>query len=196
MTDADFRELWDELGEGSRSVRVSRQALDYLFSITYEELRRLASTVRRSDPGSTLNSTALVNEAWMKLARSPGFEVLSPLHFKRIAARAMRQLLVEAARRRNAGKRGESVIHITFDDNLPSSKLPVAAPEYEMLALNAALDGLAKLSPRQATIVEARYFGGLEVAETASLLQVSEATIQREWRMARAWLSLEMKRSA
>lgn len=83
-----------------------RQALDELFSLTYEELRRLASCVRRGDPSCTMNPTALVNEAWIKLANSPRFAHTSPLHFKRIAARAMRQVLVEAARRRHANKRG------------------------------------------------------------------------------------------
>ena len=83
-----------------------RADLDYLFSVTYEELRRLASTVRRGDPSATLNPTALVNEAWLKLAGYPQASNTSRLHFKRIAARAMRQVLVEAARRRNAGKRG------------------------------------------------------------------------------------------
>jgi RNA polymerase sigma-70 factor, ECF subfamily len=83
-----------------------RRALDRLFSLTYEELRRLASSVRRSDPGATLSPTTMVNEAWVKLAKSPQFASTSPLHFKRIAARAMRQVLVEAARRRNASKRG------------------------------------------------------------------------------------------
>src|SRR3954452_13579934 len=85
---------------------VDRQALDDLFSVTYEELRRLASSVRRSDRQASLNPTALVNEAWLKLANAPGFRSASQLHFKRIAARAMRQILIEAARRRGAGKRG------------------------------------------------------------------------------------------
>ena len=83
----------------------SRGSLDQLFSVTYEELRRLASSVKRSDPSATLNPTALVNEAWLKLASSPNFATTSRLHFKRIAARAMRQVLIEAARRRNAGRR-------------------------------------------------------------------------------------------
>src|SRR5579863_4579347 len=93
-----------------------RADLDYLFSVTYEELRRLASAVRRGDPSATLNPTALVNEAWLKLANSPEIAVASPLHFKRIAARAMRQVLVDAARRRNADKRGGGVeITVSFD---------------------------------------------------------------------------------
>ena len=94
-----------------------RTELDYLFSVTYEELRRLASTVRRGDPSATLNPTALVNEAWLKLAGYPGVSTTSRLHFKRIAARAMRQVLVEAARRRNADKRGGSgASFVTLDE--------------------------------------------------------------------------------
>src|SRR5438105_15789959 len=85
---------------------LDRAELDYLFSVTYEELRRLAATVRRGDPAATLNPTALVHEAWLKLANSPGFISTSRLHFNRVAARAMRQLLVESARRRQAAKRG------------------------------------------------------------------------------------------
>jgi len=96
-----------------------RQALDQLFSLAYEELRRLASSVKRGDPSSTLSATALVNEAWLKLAKQPGIAAASRLHFKRIAARAMRQLLVEAARRRNAHKRGGDgeAIFVSFDWN-------------------------------------------------------------------------------
>src|SRR5579863_10276096 len=95
-----------------------RAELDYLFSITYEELRRLASTVRRGDPSATLNPTALVNEAWLKLANYPKVSNTSRLHFKRIAARAMRQVLVEAARRRNADKRGGTGANfVTFDES-------------------------------------------------------------------------------
>src|SRR5262252_3479123 len=109
-----------------------RRTLDYLFSATYEELRRLASTVKRSDRSATLNPTALVNEAWLKLAASPAFSTTSPVHFKRIAARAMRQVLVEAARRRHANKRGggEAML-ITFDDSIPN---PVSCGG-ELLAL-------------------------------------------------------------
>src|SRR6202011_4465468 len=93
-----------------------RRAIDHLFSVTYEELRRLASSVRRGDPSATLSPTALVNEAWLKLASSPEIALTSRLHFKRIAARAMRQLLVEAARRRKASKRGGGAeVTGTFD---------------------------------------------------------------------------------
>src|ERR1700723_1813495 len=114
-----------------------RRALDRLFSETYEELRRLASSVRRGDPSATLNPTALVNEAWLKLANSPEIASTSRLHFKRIAARAMRQLLVEAARRRNSDKRGGGAAKLTvnFDDGF--QKKPSGGAE--LLALNTAL---------------------------------------------------------
>ena len=170
---------------------VDRQALDDLFSVAYEELRRLASSVRRSDRGASLNPTALVNEAWLKLANAPEFRSASRLHFKRIAARAMRQILVEAARRRRAGKRGGGDVVVTFDDTVDQ----VASTGRELLALDAALEDLARIHPRQALLVESRYFGGFDVAETAALLEVSEATVLRDWRAAKAWLAAEIART-
>src|ERR1700686_4614444 len=110
----------DELGKTPEAkTPEERRALDQLFSVTYEELRRLASSVKRSDPGATLSPTTMVKEAWVKLPKSPRFASTSRLHFKRIAARAMRQVLVEAARRRNAFKRGggEGITVITFDES-------------------------------------------------------------------------------
>jgi len=174
----------------SESVSEERRALDLLFSLTYEELRRLASTVRRGDPSATLNPTALVNEAWLKLAKSPEVGTTSRLHFKRIAARAMRQVLVEAARRRNAEKRGGGAdFTITLDESFqkgPSS-------EQDLLRLDRALDELGRMNPRQASLVESRFFGGLDILETATLLNVSEATVLRDWRAAKAWLAHELR---
>lgn len=164
-----------------------REELDYRFSAAYEELRRLAASVRRDDPAATLTPTALVNEAWLKLAGSPRLADTSPLHFKRIAARAMRQVLVESARRRLAGKRGGGVAVVTLDESLEG-----AAAGADLLSLDAELDRLAELSPRQAQVVEGRFFGGLEMHEIAELLQVSEATVLRDWRAARAWLAREL----
>jgi RNA polymerase sigma factor (TIGR02999 family) len=168
-----------------------RRALDQLFSVTYEELRRLASSVRRSDPGATLSPTTLVNEAWVKLANSPRFASTSRLHFKRIAARAMRQVLVEAARRRNAHKRGggEGVTVVMFND----SQDQTASCGQDLLALDSALETLARIQPRQAMMVETRFFGGFDITETAALLNVSEATILRDWRAAKAWLANELR---
>jgi len=165
-----------------------RRALDGLFSAAYEELRRLAATVRRNDPAATLSPTALVNEAWLKLADSPAVARTSPLHFKRIAARAMRQVLVESARRRNADKRGGGAAVVTFDDAMSS-----VTTADDVLGLDAALEALALIEPRQALMVESRFFGGLDVAETAELLGVSEATVLRDWRAAKAWLSRELR---
>jgi RNA polymerase sigma factor (TIGR02999 family) len=166
-----------------------RNALNNLFSVTYEELRRLASSVRRGDPSATLNPTALVNEAWIKMAKSPEIAASSRLHFKRIAARAMRQILIEAARRRNAGKRGGGQdVTVSFDDSF--QKAPSCGED--LLRLDRALDELARMNPRQATLVESRFFGGLDIPETAKLLSVSEATVLRDWRAAKAWLALQL----
>jgi len=171
-----------------------RRALDELFSVTYEELRRLASSVRRGDPSATLTPTVLVNEAWIKMANAPEVGATSRLHFKRIAARAMRQLLIEAARRRGASKRGgeEDVAIITYDESM----LPATTTGRELMALDAALEELARIEPRQAMMVECRFFGGLDIAETAALLGVSEATILRDWRAAKAWLTQALKKAS
>ncbi len=180
-----------EQSHSQPSVEPDRQALDALFSATYEELRRLAASVRRDDPAETLTPTALVAEAWLKLSATPQVAATSPLHFRRIAARAMRQVLVEAARRRLAGKRGGGAVAVTYDDALDAP--PTTADE--LVALDDALRALADASPRQAALVEHRFFGGLEVAEAAELLGVSEATALRDWRAARAWLARELRQS-
>jgi RNA polymerase sigma factor (TIGR02999 family) len=139
-----------------------------------------------------LNPTALVNEAWLKLAKSPRFAATSRLHFKRIAARAMRQVLVEAARRRGAHKRGGAdVMLVTFDESLQDN----GSYSRDLIALDRALEDLARIHPRQAVMVESRFFGGLDVAETAALLDVSEATILRDWRAAKAWLAQELRQT-
>ena len=174
----------------SFAPELDRAELNLLFSATYEELRRLASSVKRSDGSYTLNPTALVHEAWVRLAGSPGFAASSPLHFKRIAARAMRQLLIEAARRRASEKRGgPDAIFVAFDEALDQP----ATSEDDVLRLDAALDELARLNPRHAVMVESRFFGGLDVRETAELLEISEATVLRDWRVVKAWLANELR---
>jgi RNA polymerase sigma factor (TIGR02999 family) len=163
--------------------------LEELFSAAYEELRRLASAVKRDDRKATLSPTTLVNEAFLKLAHAPRFKALSHLHFKRIVARAMRQVLVEAARRRHADKRGgPGVVFVTWDESLAGG----TASSHDVIALDAALESLARLHPRQAEMVVCRFFGGLDAAETAAVLGVSEATILRDWRAAKAWLAKEI----
>jgi RNA polymerase sigma factor (TIGR02999 family) len=170
---------------------MSERNFDVLFAAAYEELRKLAGSIRRTDPNSTLSPTTLVNEAWLKLARAQGLEWESPLHFKRIAAQAMRQLLIGAARRRGAQKRP---VLVTFDEELPA--MAGTCDMDEVLRLDSALEELAQLSPRQASIVESRFFGGLDVAETAQILGISEATVARDWRMAKAWLSRELRKDS
>jgi len=117
--------------------------LDELFSAAYDELRRLASMVKGDDPRATLSPTALVNEAFLKLAAAPRFKVMSPLHFRRIVGRAMRQVLVEAARRRNATKRGKDMVFVTLDESV----IEGLASAGDILALDSALDALERLNP-------------------------------------------------
>jgi RNA polymerase sigma factor (TIGR02999 family) len=170
---------------------VDQRAVDGLFAAAYDELRRVAARVRSRDPRATLSPTALVGEAWLKLRGNGGASGLSDSHFKHLAARAMRQVLVEAARRRRAHKRGGAWRMVTFDEHV---MLPAAGPA-EVLALDTALEALARLSPRQAALVECRFFGGMDVAETAAVLSISEATVLRDWRAARAWLGRELRSS-
>lgn len=162
-------------------------AHDELYPLVYGELRRVAQRVLSSErAGHTLQATALVNEAYLKLAHAGGAE--NRLHFIRIAARAMRQVLVDHARRKLADKRGGDVIHTVVDDK------PIgldARPE-ELMALDQALERLEKQDPRLRQIVECRFFGGLTEGEMADLLGVTTRTVQRDWAKARAWLYREL----
>jgi RNA polymerase sigma-70 factor, ECF subfamily len=176
-----------ELVAGSGRSSPPLPSTDELYSIAYDELKRLASVVRRGDPYTTITTTALVHDAWFKLAGTLGGRYASEAHFKHIVVRAMRQVLVDSARRRRAVKRAG--IHITLDDALAAT----LGVEERLLGIDEALTRLALLSERQARVVEARYFGGLDVCETARLLNVSEATVQRDWRLARAWLAVELR---
>ena len=178
----------DGAGFPTDKGQAARAHLDLVFSAAYDELRRLAAQVRAGDPSATLSPTALVNEAWFKLSASPEVAQTSKVHFKRIAARAMRQILVEAARRRQAEKRGSGTALVTFDEDLVER-----STSDDVLQLNEALEKLESISPRQAELVEARFFGGLDVRETAELLAISEATVQRDWRTARAWLASTLR---
>lgn len=175
------------------SVVEARESFDEHFSLVYEELRRLAANVLRSEQRGRLTPTTLVHEAWLKLAHYPQVADTSPLHFKRIAARAMRQVLVEAARRRHAQRRKDGELLVTFDEQVPGMR-DLTDPK-DILALDCALEELSRISARQAMLVEGRFFGGLEAGELAVLLDVSESTVAREWRSARAWLSIEIRRS-
>jgi RNA polymerase sigma factor (TIGR02999 family) len=164
------------------------EARDRLFPLVYEELRQVARrALRRERPDHTLRPTELVHEAFLKLGAA---EVpwQDRAHFFGIAARAMRQILVDHARRRQAGKRGGGMIATTLEDIGAEQSLP---PE-ELLALDAALDLLEQQDARLRALVEYRFFGGLSDREIAELLQISERTVNRDWAKARAWLHKEV----
>lgn len=160
-------------------------ALDRIYPHVYDELRSVAARqLRRERTGHTLHPTALVHEAYMKLAGG-GVEAVNRSHFLAIAARAMRQVLVDHARRRGARKRGGEWHATTLTDGSASIEL---APE-EIIALDRALE---TLDPRQRQVVECRFFGGMEESEIAEALDVSERTVRRDWVKARAWLYREI----
>ena len=163
-----------------------------LFDVLYRELRRLAESVMRAERANhTLQPTALVHEAFLKLAGNQGrFE--SRAHFLGVAAAAMRRVLVDHARGRNAQKRGSGATLVTVND---LDALPRQAPEeIDLVVLDDALSRLTALDSRQGQIVELRFFGGLSVEETAAVVGVSERTIKREWQTSRAWLRREIAR--
>lgn len=158
--------------------------------IVYDELRRLAAGyLRRERAGQTIQATALVHEAYLRLVAEQAHHWKNRTHFLAIAALSMRQILVERARRRNAAKRGENPERITLDERLLAS---AQGPSVDIIALDAALDRLAALDAHQARIVELRYFGGLTVDEIAETLDISPATVKRHWTLARAWLKREL----
>jgi RNA polymerase sigma factor (TIGR02999 family) len=164
-----------------------RTALERLMPLVYGELRRLAASYLRAErPDHTLQPTALVHEAYLRLIDQRGVNWQNRAHFFGIAAQMMRRILVDHARRRQAAKRDASTLRLrTSNDD--------GARDPEVLALDAALSGLESLDARQAHIVELRFFGGLTVEETAEVAGVSPATVKREWRTARAWLAREIR---
>jgi RNA polymerase sigma factor (TIGR02999 family) len=163
-------------------------ALDQVYALAYEELRRLARAVRRGRPDASLTTTALVHEAYLKLIPSRTLDWQNRRHFMGVAARAMRQVLVDAARRRLAAKRGAGSLAITLPEDLHGGSIRPT----ELLDLHAALQRLETQDPRLARTVELRYFGGLSVEDTGRMLGVSTATVKRDWRVARAWLAREL----
>lgn len=167
-----------------RSSNGNKEALDELMPMVYEELRRLARHyMRRERAGHTLQTTALVNEAYVRLV---GYKMdwQSRAHFIAIAAQAMRRILVERARKHGSLKRGGDAQKVSLDDAATVSPQRVE----EMLAVENALTSLEELDPRRGRIVELRFYGGLNVDETAQVLGISTPTVKREWRAAKAWL--------
>ena len=160
-------------------------ALDRLMEIAYPALRRVARQyLAGRRPGDSLESAALANEAYLKLVRSGGIQCENKAHFLALCSQIIRRILVDHARRRGFAKRGGEALRVSLDDVL------LAAEErgVELLALDRALDELARIDPRKSRVVELRYFGGLTIEETAAVLNVSIDTAKRDWRMANAWL--------
>jgi RNA polymerase sigma factor (TIGR02999 family) len=167
----------------------NREALDALLPLVYGELRRLAHRhLKNERPDHTLQSTALVHEAYFRLVGQDFPEWEGRTHFFAIAAQLMRQILVDYARRHRASKRGSGVCMLTLDDvaALPQRK------DVDVVALNDALNTLAELDPRQSRIVELRFFAGLSLEETSEVMGIGTATVQRDWTAARAWLHREI----
>ncbi len=168
-----------------------KSAFDKLMPLIHDELRRLAHRyMRREHPGHTLQTTALVNETYLKLTNRENIHWQNRAHFFAIAAQAMRSILVDHARSHAYAKRGGGAPRVVLDEALTVSP-EVAA---EVVALDDALKELAKLDPEQSRIVELRFFGGLTIEETAEVLRISSATVKREWNTARAWLYREINR--
>jgi len=163
--------------------------LDQIVPILYDRLHRLASHRIRHEPGASINTTELVHEAYLKLVDSPTVTLKDRSHFLTLAARVMRHVLVDRARARKTAKRGSGLISVRLDSDLrlTDEKLDVIED------LDEALTRLEQLDPRQSRILEHRYFGGLSLEETAAALDISLATVKRELRSARAWLTAELR---
>ena len=168
----------------------SQEALDNLLPLVYDELhRQAASFLRKERPGHTLQTTALINEAYLKLIDRRDVNWQSRTHFFAVAAQAMRRILVDYAKAKHREKRGGDNIKLSLED-----ATLVAAKEkgIDLIALDEALNKLAKFDAQQARVVELRYFSGLSLEETAEALHVSRATVARDWEVARAWLHREL----
>lgn len=171
----------------------NEEAREALIPVVYDELRRVARRhLWRERPDHTLQSAALVNEAYLRLVRQEPPQWQNRAHFFGVAAQMMRHILVDHARKRLAAKRGGGAPRVTLD-------IDAALPEksdFDLIALDAALEKLAALDPQQGRLIELRFFGGLSIEETAVVTGISPATVKREWATARAWLRREMKRDA
>jgi RNA polymerase sigma-70 factor, ECF subfamily len=165
-----------------------RNALEQLTPFVYEELRRLARRyMRRERPGHSLQTTALVNEAWMRLVDYKRMQWQDRAHFFAVSAQLMRRILVEHARRHNL-KRGGGVQHVPLDE----AAVVCGDRAGDIVALDDAMNALARFDPRKVQVVEMRFFGGLSVEETAEVLKVSPVTVMRDWSTAKAWLHREL----
>ena len=170
-------------------------ALDRLTPLVYEQLRRMARSYMRNERvGHTLQATALVNEAFLRLVDARDLDWKDRAHFFAVCARVMRRILVDAARSRGAIKRGGEADRVEHSTAIDLDRLATAGTDMsvQVCALDEALDRLAEIDPRRAQVIELRFFGGLTVEETGQVLQVSPQTVMRDWRLARAWLAREL----
>lgn len=182
-----------EPSEFTRQFRAARSgdptALNALLPVVYEELKRIArAQLARERPGHTLQATALVHEAYLRLLGAQAIDPSDRAWFMGLAATTMRHILVNHARDRHAEKRGAGAEHVEL-----SQAAALAQPVFDVLGLHDALDALALLDPRQARVVELKYFAGMEVDEIAQVLAVSSATVRRDWTVAKLWLARELK---
>jgi RNA polymerase sigma factor (TIGR02999 family) len=167
-------------------------SLDRLIPLVHQELHRIARRCMvGEDAGHTLQATALLNEAYLRLVDGTAVTWTDRAHFFAVAARIMRRILVDHARARRALKRGGPGAKVTFDEGLVVAN----EPRHDFAALDDALQALAAFDERKSRVIELRFFGGLSVEETASLLDVSRDTVMRDWRLAKAWLQSEMRRT-
>jgi RNA polymerase sigma factor (TIGR02999 family) len=167
-----------------------REALDRLLPLVYAELRRLArNRLRLERPSQSLQPTALVNEAYVRLVRIKRIQWQNRAHFFALCGRLMRHILVDAARARKFAKRAGGAMRVTLDEAL----LPSTSPDPDVLALDDALTALESVDPRKSRVVELRFFAGLNVEETAAVLGVSTDTVSRDWKFAKTWLYQELR---
>ena len=172
-------------------------ALDRLTPLIYDELRQLAHRYMRHErPGHTLQTTALVNEAYVRLIDVNGVDWQDRVHFLAVSARIMRRILVDAARARASAKRGGDLARVDHSSPVDFDQLAAAGSDraMELCALDDALEALAQMDPRRAQVIELRFFGGLTVEETAEVLNISPQSVMRDWRLARTWLARELRR--
>lgn len=170
-------------------ARGNVSALERLTTLVYDELLRIARRNIRQQRPQTLQTTALVHEAYLRLVAAEGLSWQDRAHFFAVAAQMMRRILVDAARARAAHKR-RGMLRVTFSENIEIS----AGQDANLLAVDEALTSLAKLDPRRARVVELRFFGGLTVEETADVLRISPQSVMRDWRLAKPWLAREVVR--
>jgi RNA polymerase sigma factor (TIGR02999 family) len=184
LSPADVGSLVDSARQGDQ------QALTTLMPVVYDEMRRLAASyLRRERPGQTLQATALVHEVYMRLLPDAQLSWQNRAHFFGIAARSMRQILIERSRARKAEKRGGERVRVTLDPGL----MATPAQGFDLEVLDDALTRLAAFDAELARVVEIRFFGGLSIEEAAEALEVSPATVKRRWTVAKAWLARDLE---